>query len=68
MDYDTALELCEKIGELCKKGLSAETRMEIFEEAFEQYTISNSGFDDSLRNLMIEIFDFLFDHYSTNGT
>jgi tetratricopeptide (TPR) repeat protein len=54
-EYETASELCEKIGELCKKGLSEKTRMEIFEDAFAQYSISNSGFDDNLRDLMTDL-------------
>jgi hypothetical protein len=54
-DYEEAADWIEKLQALIKIGLENDTRAEIFEEAFEQYRYSNSGFDDNLMDLMMDL-------------
>lgn len=46
----------ENLQDLIKLRLESGTRSEIFEEAFEQYSYSNFGFDDSLKDLMMALY------------
>jgi len=46
----------EKISELIKEdGLSTAAKFEFLDEAFKEYNINNSGFEDSLMEIFFEI-------------
>lgn len=55
-DEEEAFGYLEKISELVKEGgLSTTAKLEFLDEAFEEYNINNSGFEDGLLDIFFEI-------------
>lgn len=55
-DEEEAYGYLEKISELIKEGsLSTAAKLEFLDEAFKEYNINNSGFEDSLMDIFFEI-------------
>lgn len=55
-DEDEAFGYLDKISELIKEGgLSTAAKLEFLDEAFEEYNINNSGFEDDLMDIFFEI-------------
>lgn len=55
-DEEEAFGYLEKISELIKEGgLSTTAKLEFLDEAFEEYNIKNSGFEDGLLDIFFEI-------------
>lgn len=55
-DEEEAFSYLEKISDLIKEGgLSTASKLEFLDEAFEEYNINNSGFEDGLMEIFFEI-------------
>ncbi len=55
-DEEEAYEYLDQISELIKEGeLSTSVKLEFLDEAFEEYNIENSGFEDGLMEIFFEI-------------
>jgi hypothetical protein len=55
-DEEEAYDYLEKISELIKEGsLSTAAKLEFLDDAFEEYNINNSGFEDGLMDIFFEI-------------
>lgn len=55
-DEEEAFSYLEKISELINEGgLSTAAKLEFLDEAFEEYNIHNSGFEDGLMDIFFEI-------------
>jgi hypothetical protein len=55
-DEEEAYGYLEKISELIQEGgLSTASKLEFLDEAFEEYNLNNSGFEDSLMDIFFEI-------------
>lgn len=55
-DEEEAFGYLEKISDLIKEGdLSTAAKLEFLDEAFEEYNVNNSGFEDGLMHIFFEI-------------
>lgn len=55
-EEDEAYGYLDKISELIREGsFSTSSKLDFLDEAFEEYNVNNSGFEDSLMDIFFEI-------------